>query len=121
MYMSLRKKTSINLQNEEALKEGCPFNYTLFLIGKRWKPVIIWKIKEGYTRFGDFKREIPLISEKMLTQHLRELEVDGFITRTVYPETPLRVEYSLTDFGKSILPVLQALHNWGEWAIETKK
>ena len=83
-------------------------------MGKRWKPAILWKMTEGVYRFGEFKRSIPQISEKMLTQHLRELETDGLITRTIFAEMPPRVEYALTDLGASLQPILEQLNNWGK-------
>lgn len=73
---------------------------------------------EGIYRFGELKRAIPQISEKMLAQHLRELETDGLITRTIYPEMPPRVEYALTELGLSLQPILKQLNDWGE---NTKK
>lgn len=119
----MRKENSVNSENEQALETECPFIFALSLMGKRWKPAILWKMTEGFYRFGEFKREIPQISEKMLTQHLRELEADGLITRTIYPEMPPRVEYALTKLGLSLQPILEQLNNWGENAkkIKTKK
>jgi DNA-binding HxlR family transcriptional regulator len=117
----MRKTSSSNLSNEQALGIECPFIFALNLIGKRWKPAILWKMTEGFYRFGEFKKEIPQISEKMLSQHLRELEADGLITRTIYPEMPPRVEYALTDFGKSLHPILKELNEWGEMAKKIKK
>lgn len=114
--MNLRKKSSVNLENEQALESECPFIFALSLMGKRWKPAILWKMTEGLYRFGELKRAIPLISEKMLSQHLKELENDGLITRTIFPEMPPRVEYALTDFGKSLQPILKQLNEWGEKA-----
>jgi DNA-binding HxlR family transcriptional regulator len=118
--MTMRKSTSVNLENEQTLEIDCPFIYALSLIGKRWKPAILWKMTEGIYRFGEMKRAIPPISEKMLTQHLRELEVDGLITRTIYAEMPPRVEYALTKLGLSLQPILEQLNNWGEKAKNNK-
>lgn len=112
--MAHRKENSVNLENEQALASACPFIYALSLMGKRWKPAILWKMTEGVQRFGEMRRAIPLISEKMLTQHLRELEQDGLITRTVHAEVPPRVTYALTDFGASLQPILAQLNKWGE-------
>lgn len=110
--MVLRKQSSVNLENEKALEIDCPFIFALSLMGKRWKPAILWKMTEGIYRFGEMKRAIPQISEKMLTQHLRELETDGLITRTIYPEMPPRLEYALTNLGSTLQPILQQLNNW---------
>ncbi len=118
MYM--RKLSSVNLENEQSLETDCPFIYALSLMGKRWKPAILWKMTEGVYRFGEFKRSIPQISEKMLTQHLRELETDGLITRTIFAEMPPRVEYALTDLGASLQPILEQLNNWGKNAKQIK-
>ena len=114
--MVKRKENSVNLENEKALETECPFIFALSLMGKRWKPAILWKMNEGCYRFGEFKRKIPQISEKMLTQHLRELETDGLITRTIYAEMPPRVEYALTELGASLEPILKKLNDWGEKA-----
>ncbi len=116
----MRKENSVNLENEQALETECPFIFALSLMGKRWKPAILWKMTEGIYRFGEMKRAIPQISEKMLTQHLRELETDGLITRTIYSEMPPRVEYALTKLGSSLQPILEQLNNWGEKAKKTK-
>lgn len=116
----MRKENSVNLENEQALETECPFIFALSLMGKRWKPAILWKMTEGIYRFGEMKRAIPQISEKMLTQHLRELETDGLITRTIYPEMPPRVEYALTKLGSSLQPILEQLNNWGEKTKKTK-
>ena len=116
--MNNRKPSSTILELEASLGNDCPFIYALSLMGKRWKPAILWKISAGIYRFGEMKRAIPQISEKMLSQHLRELETDGLITRTIYPEMPPRVEYALTDLGKSLEPILKQLYIWGE---NTKK
>jgi len=114
----MRKESSVNLENEKALEAACPFIFALSLMGKRWKPAILWKMTEGIYRFGEMTRAIPQISEKMLAQHLRELEKDGLITRTIYPEMPPRVEYALTELGLSLQPILKQLNDWGE---NTKK
>lgn len=110
----MRKESSVNLENEKALEAECPFIFALSLMGKRWKPAILWKMTEGICRFGEMKRAIPQISQKMLTQHLRELETDGLITRTIFHEMPPRVEYALTELGLSLQPVLKQLNDWGE-------
>ncbi|OFZ10620.1 MAG: HxlR family transcriptional regulator [Bdellovibrionales bacterium RBG_16_40_8] len=83
------------------------------IIGGKWKSVILWNIKERTMRFGELKREISGITVKMLAQQLRELEQDGIISRKMYYEVPPRVEYSLTETGKSLIPILQVLADWG--------
>jgi DNA-binding HxlR family transcriptional regulator len=85
------------------------------LIGGKWKPHILWIIGEAETiRFGELQREIPGITRKVLAKHLDELEHDKLIVRTVYQEVPPRVDYSLTDLGRAIQPVLQTLSDWSE-------
>ena len=87
---------------------------TLDLIGGKWKVLILWILKDAILRFSELKRNVPNITQKMLTKQLRELESDGLIWRKIYPQVPPKVEYSLTDRGKSLLPVLRAMHKWGE-------
>lgn len=90
------------------------FVYTaLKVVGGKWKLLILWYLLDGAKRFSELKRLIPGISEKMLTQQLRELEKDGMIQRDVQSDVPLKVEYSFTDYGTSINPVLKPLCDWG--------
>ncbi len=96
----------------------CPLVGAINLIGGKWKPTILHMLSSGTMRFGEIKRNIPPVSQKMLTQQLRELEDDGIVSRTVYPEVPPRVEYSLTELGGSLIPVLEALYRWGEENIQ---
>ncbi|MCW8805753.1 MAG: helix-turn-helix transcriptional regulator [Ignavibacteriaceae bacterium] len=86
---------------------------SLDIIGGKWKIPIIWSLKESSRRYGELKRSLPKVTHKMLTQQLRELEADEIITRKVYPEVPPKVEYSLTLLGKSIIPVIDLLSEWG--------
>lgn len=110
----MRKKTSVNYENEQILKFECPFVLTISLMGKRWKPAILWKISQGVNKFGKLKSAIPPITEKMLSQHLRELETDDLIFRLLSAEVPLKTEYCLTDKGISLLPILKQLKDWGD-------
>ena len=87
--------------------------HCLAMIGGKWKPVILFCIQGGVARFGAMQRAIPGVTKQMLTQQLRELEADGLIHRQVFAEVPPRVEYSLTFRGRSILPVIQAMRDWG--------
>jgi DNA-binding HxlR family transcriptional regulator len=92
----------------------CPVETGLELIGGRWKARILWKLYDhGTMRFGELRRGLPGITEKMLAQQLKELEHDQLIVRTQYPEMPPRVEYALSAFGRSLAPVLEALKAWG--------
>ncbi len=91
----------------------CPVTAAISIIGGKWKPIILWILFQGTRRFGELKRMIPKITQKMLTQQLRELERDGIVHRKVYPVVPPKVEYSLTEHGRTLDPVLQAMAEWG--------
>lgn len=91
----------------------CPVEAALAVIGGKWKALIIWQLKEGTLRFTHLMEHLPMVSPRMLTKQLRELEDDGVVSRTIFPEVPPRVEYTLTDLGISVLPVLEALCLWG--------
>lgn len=91
----------------------CPVETTLMLIGDKWKVLILRELNTGIKRFGEIKKAIPRISQKMLTQQLRAMEADGLLTRTVYAEVPPRVEYALTATGRSLRIVLDAMSTWG--------
>lgn len=90
-----------------------PVEATLELIGGKYKALILFHLIEGKLRFSELQRNIPKATPKMLTQQLRELERDNLLLRTVYPVIPPKVEYQLTDFGNSIIPVLESMCNWG--------
>jgi DNA-binding HxlR family transcriptional regulator len=92
---------------------NCPVDATIQLIGEKYKAVILWHLIEDKKRFSELKRLIPKATEKMLTQQLRDLESDGLIIRKVYPVVPPKVEYSLSALGRSIVPVLDSMCNWG--------
>ena len=85
---------------------GCPVEALMGAIGGRWKPVILYHLMGGTRRFSEFRRLVPQVSQRMLTQHLRELERDGLVHREVYREAPPRVEYSLTARGRTMEPLL---------------
>ena len=91
----------------------CPVATTLSVVGGKWKTVILFQLKSGTKRFGVLKQSIPSISQKVLAQQLRELESDGIVTRRVYAQVPPKVEYSLTDLGRSLEPVVEAMCEWG--------
>jgi DNA-binding HxlR family transcriptional regulator len=91
----------------------CTVEATLDVIGGKWKPLILWHLGDNVMRFGELQRSLPGVNAKMLTKQLRELEKDGVIRRTVYPEVPPRVEYAITEFGRTLIPILQALCAWG--------
>lgn len=96
------------------IKDPCPVTTTLSVIGGKWKPIILFIIRDEKKRFGEIKKLISSITQKMLTQQLRELEEDGIINRKVFAVIPPKVEYSITEYGKSLFPILDELALWGE-------
>ena len=101
---------------QKTMKElpACPVETTLMLIGNKWKVLILRDLLPGTKRFGELKRSVGSISQKVLTAQLRQMEESGLLMRTVYPEGPPRVEYALTELGVSLKPVLDAMQSWGE-------
>ena len=93
---------------------ACPVETTLMLIGDKWKVLILRDLLPGTKRFGELKKSIGSVSQKVLTAQLRDMEEKGLLTRKVYPEVPPRVEYSLTELGRSLKPILDAMQSWGE-------
>lgn len=91
----------------------CAMELTLDLIGGKWKSLILWHLGEKTMRFSDLRRSLPQITQKMLTQQLRQLEENGLVDRLIYTQIPPKVEYSLTEAGKSLLPILGTLCDWG--------
>ncbi len=100
---------------------GCPVESTLCYLDGKWKGVILYHLlSEGTLRFNELRRRIPSVTQRMLTKQLRELEVAGLISRTVFPVVPPRVDYSLTVLGQSMEPVISALKTWGEAHVACK-
>lgn len=100
---------------EQAMESGrCPVTNCMDQIGGKWKPIILFLILKGVDRFGMLDRAITGISKQMLTKQLRELEQAGILERTIYPEIPPRVEYAVTERGHTLLPVIDAMRQWGE-------
>ncbi len=93
--------------------QECPVEITLALLGNKWKVLILRELFKGTRRFGELARGVPGVSQKMLTQKLRQMEGDNLVKRKVYAEVPPRVEYSLTEIGRSLSPILNAMHKWG--------
>ena len=93
---------------------ACPVETTLTLISDKWKVLILRDLMPGTKRFGELRRSIGSVSQKVLTAQLREMEQSGLLRRTVYAEVPPRVEYTLTDLGRSLKPILDAMQHWGE-------
>ncbi|SDR83310.1 DNA-binding transcriptional regulator, HxlR family [Brevibacterium siliguriense] len=94
--------------------EVCPVEVAVSAVGGTWKLTVIKHLLEGTRRFNELGRLVPLANTKTLTRQLRELEEDGLVLRTVHPEVPPRVEYSLTDLGRSLQPIVEAMNEWGK-------
>lgn len=101
-------------QKEKKALPACPVETTLMLIGDKWKVLILRDLLPGTKRFGELKKSIGGVSQKVLTAQLRDMEKSGLLTRTVYPEVPPKVEYTLTELGLSLKPILDAMWSWGE-------
>lgn len=99
---------------EKTINYRCTVSVTLDIIGGKWKSLILWQLSFKTLRFSQLQRRLTKITQKMLTQQLRELERDGLIHRKVYAEVPPRVEYSLTPMGESVVPILQLMYQWGQ-------
>ncbi len=95
-------------------KYSCFFQLATDIIGGKWKALVLWCLKDSKKRNGELKRLIPDISQKMLTQQLRELENSGIVERIVYAQVPPKVEYKLTKLGENLMPILADLHDWGK-------
>lgn len=104
------------MSEEKSVKElpACPVETTLTLIGDKWKVLILRDLLSGTKRFGELKKSVGNVSQKVLTAQLRAMEESGLLIRTVYAEVPPKVEYSLTELGKSLKPILDSMWNWGE-------
>ena len=102
------------------ITDHCPVEATLELIGGKYKALILWHLAEGKLRFSELRKAITNATPKMLTQQLRELETQHLIHREVYPVIPPKVEYSLTEMGKSLLPILVAMRDWGAGYLRSK-
>ncbi|WP_419169965.1 winged helix-turn-helix transcriptional regulator [Negativibacillus massiliensis] len=101
------------MEKEKGLPE-CPVETTLMLISNKWKVLILRDLMPGTKRFGELKKSVGNVSQKVLTAQLRDMEDSGLVNRKVYAEVPPRVEYSLTELGKSLKPILDAMWTWGE-------
>ena len=108
----------INDEDYKFVIEGqdyhCALDVTMAFIGGKWKAVVLWYLRKDKKRFSELKERIPAITDKMLSLQLRALEKDGIVKRTVYPEVPPKVEYSLTEEGKTMIPMLEAIALWGK-------
>ena len=106
------KETSTIQLNKQTVFKLCPVTYVMEKIGSYWKPIILFHLMSGSKRYGELKKAMPHITEKMLAQHLRQLEADGLISRVALPVIPPHVTYSLTVAGQALRPVLYAMANW---------
>ncbi|UTL72722.1 winged helix-turn-helix transcriptional regulator [Bacillus halotolerans] len=95
-------------------KEGCPVEFTLDVIGGKWKGILFYHMIEGKKRFNEFRKICPSITQRMLTLQLREPEADGIVHREVYHQVPPKVEYSLTEFGRTLEPIVLQMKEWGD-------
>lgn len=98
---------------------NCPVEVTVEVLDGKWKPLILWHLRDETRRFAQLRRLMPSISQRMLTQRLRELEADGLITRKVYAVVPPRVEYSLTALGRTLIPIMDQMCDWGTNRLKT--
>ncbi|WP_114563961.1 winged helix-turn-helix transcriptional regulator [Ephemeroptericola cinctiostellae] len=108
-----------NKKKPSQLDTQCSMSATLEVIGGKWKGVILYHLSQGTKRFNELTRLIPNITQRMLTRQLRELEEHGIILRVIYPQIPPKVEYSLTDIGQTLRPIINTLTRWGEFYEET--
>ncbi len=100
---------------------SCSFELALDMFSGKWKGLILWNLSKGTMRYSELKRASGNITQKMLTQTLRELEKNGLVTRKVYPVIPPKVEYSITDNAKKLIPVLKSIQEWGDYMIENNE
>ena len=110
--MTAIKKLSTIQENKQNALEKCPVTYAMGKIGGYWKPIIIYHLTDGCKRYSELKRAIPTITEKMLIQNLKQLEADNIVFREAKPVVPPFVTYTLTNAGKGLLPVMEAMANW---------
>ncbi len=109
----MRKLNSTNHINEKIITEKCPITSTMLAVGGRWKLIIIWHLRVETLRYNEIRKAIPNISEKMLIQQLKELIMSGWVLKNDFKEIPPRTEYSLTNLGKSFVPILNSIYEWG--------
>lgn len=108
-------------KNKDFNPNNCPVTHFMNKVGGKWKPLILFGITKNYNRFSSIHKAIPLISKQMLVNQLRELEDDKIISRKIFAEIPPRVEYSLTEYGETLMPVIFTIQEWGEKDLEKNK
>jgi len=111
--MITKKESSTNSLNSKVIIE-CPVSYTIEMIGGRWKTIILYQLRYEPLRFGQLKKMLPLITEKMLAQQLKQLEIDRLVVRDAKEIIPPHVEYYLSESGKTLLPILTSMAEWGQ-------
>jgi DNA-binding HxlR family transcriptional regulator len=109
------------MQDKACEPAWCPIEVALEVIGGMWKVIIVRELRNGTMRYSQLHRALKRVTHKMLAQQLRELEHDGVVSRKVYPQVPPKVEYSLTSLGRSLGPLLDSLHAWGERVVTTRR
>ncbi len=107
-------------KNKDFNPNNCPVTHVLNRIGGKWKPLIIYAISKNVNRFSTLRKALPVVSKQMLVNQLRELEEDEIIERTNFAETPPRVEYKMTTYGDSLMPILYAMQEWGVKDLKNK-
>ncbi len=117
-YFLLMKPLSVYAQKFDRLRDDCPVRAALDVIRGRWKPSILWELREGTNRFSELQAALPEVTAQILTVQLRQLEADGVVVRTVYAEVPARVEYALTERGRELSAVMDELEKWGAEYLE---
>ena len=113
-WISFRLMGGIFMEKHNDTINQCPMSTAMNILNGKWKMSILWYLSRRTTRFNELQKKLPNITQKTLTLQLRELEKDGIITRKVYPEVPPKVEYSLTELGETIKPILKAICRWGK-------
>lgn len=113
LQIDTKGSDTVGICKTEKPLPACPVETTLQLIGNKWKVLILRDLMDGTKRFGELKKSIGTVSQKVLTAQLRDMEESGLVSRKVYAEVPPRVEYSLTELGKSLNPILSAMKDWG--------
>lgn len=112
MYMTKVKESSTRNANKQSSAKSCPVSYVMNKIGGRWKPIILFQLMNGEKRYSELKRSIPTITEKMLIQHLKQLQEDNIVLRKAEPVVPPHVVYRLSKAGEALSPVLAAMVDW---------
>ncbi|WP_046004141.1 winged helix-turn-helix transcriptional regulator [Pseudoalteromonas rubra] len=110
----MTKNKALRTEENDINLGGCPMTSVMNVIGGKWKVIILFHLRDNTLRFGELKKRIPKITQKMLTQQLRELEADGLVSREVYAEVPPRVEYTSTSLSDELRPILDMLCEWGQ-------